>query len=173
MGLWSHYPSKHDCRTAALLYSICCFSNCKSLGFNYLQINCCFTILHKIILVMMKRHWGGCSDGRIRRRRKYKMPLCQSDRCKECDACHLNCPHNVTFKHCKDILLFLSLLPSSTRVEVQSSNYKLFLSAVHSHSGPHNNVSGAIFCSAFNSSGVKHIDPTVGPAVCAQQLGAV
>lgn len=38
------------------------FPHCKSLGFNYLQIDC-FTVLHKIILVMMKCHWGGCSDG--------------------------------------------------------------------------------------------------------------
>lgn len=54
-------------------------------------------------------------------------------------------------------------------MEVQSSNYKLFfflISVVHSCSrGPrytHNNMSGAIFCSAFNYPGVKHIDPTAG-----------
>lgn len=93
--------------TAALQYML--LSNCKSLGFNYLQIDCSFTILHKIILVMMKCHQGGCSDGRIPRCRKYKMPLCQYDSYKECDACQLNRPHNVTFKHCEDILLFLSL----------------------------------------------------------------
>lgn len=43
---------------AALLYTVRCLSYCKSPGFNYLQINCCFTILHKIILVMMKCHEG-------------------------------------------------------------------------------------------------------------------